>query len=362
MAAPVAVVGMDFREGPSSVRARLKALDDGPESPSLRLRRDGYCDGVVRVESCSRIEWIVSAGNPQWAGELLRGALQKGAGIQPAERRLHMKASTGALSYLVRVTLGLESVAEGEHAIGRQVLRAFEHAHDEARTDRVLHLCWTALGRALQARRATGLGSTVGVQSLVVAELGPLERRAPVLVKGQGEIGRQVLAALQREGFTDVQGFTRAQAADFATRAQVASAVVVCTGGPAAWLALPARADAPSVIDIGAPAQVLHAPGWRLLPLDEVLSRRGLLLTAGALATLEQLADEATEGLREALDGTATHHVLEALESEKRRFFDADVDDVLAALPPREARRVGEALRGLTHRLLEVTRRAGRVS
>jgi hypothetical protein len=34
---------------------------------------------------------------------------------------------------------------------------------------------------------------------------------------------------------------------------------------------------------------------------------------------------------------------------------------VLAELSPKEAKRVGEALLGFTHRLLEVTRRAGRV-
>jgi glutamyl-tRNA reductase len=362
MAVPVAVVGMDFREGPSTIRARLKGLDDGPDSPSARLVRDGYCEGIVRVESCSRVEWIVSASNPSWAAELLRGSLLKSAGVLAGERKMHVKTSTGALHYLVRMALGLESVAEGEHAIGRQVLRAFELAHESQRTDRVLHLCWTAIGRVLQARKATGVGSSVGVQSLVVAELAGLPRHATVLVKGQGEIGRQVLASLHREGFGQARGFTRAEAERFFPLAQTAEAVVVCTGGPAPWLELPPRSDAPLAIDIGAPAQVKAAPGWTLHALDEVLTRRGLMLGADALRTLETLCDEASDALREAIEGASQHHVLEALESEKRKFFDGDVDQVLAELSPKEAKRVSEALRGFTHRLLEVTRRAGRVS
>jgi glutamyl-tRNA reductase len=361
MAVPVAVVGMDFREGPSSIRARLKGVDDGPDSPCARLVRDGYCDGVVRIESCSRVEWVVSASNPAWAAELLRGALLKAAGMPPGERKMHVKTSGGALHYLVRMSLGLESVAEGEHAIGRQVLRAFELAHEANRTDRVLHLCWTAIGRVLQARKATGVGSSVGVQSLVVAELTGLPRHSNVLVKGQGEIGRQVLGALHREGFTQARGFTRAEAERFYPLAQTADAIVVCTGGPSAWLELPERTNAPIAIDIGAPGQVKAAPGWKLHSLDEVLTRRGLMLGADALQTLEVLCDEASDALREAIEGASQHHVLEALESEKRKFFEGDVDQVLAELSPKEAKRVGEALRGFTHRLLEVTRRAGRV-
>lgn len=359
---PVAIVGMDFREGPSSIRARLKALDDGPDSPSGRLRQGGLCEGVARIESCSRVEWVLSAKNAAWAAELLRGGLLKGLGEAGAGRRMHLKTSSGALHYLLRVTLGLESVAEGEHAIGRQVLRAFEAAHAAGTTDRTLHLCWHAAGRILQARKETGIGSSVGVQSLVVAELSSVDKAAPVLLLGRGEIGRQVLAALGREGFTNVDTFARVDLPRFEAAAVRAPVVLVATGGPTTWLDLPPRTDWPLVIDVGAPAQVRGASGWRSLGLDALLTRRGLCLDAESVATLHSLADEGSEGLREALESAHGHHVLEALESEKRRFFEDDVEAMLAELPAKEARRVAETLRGFTHRLLEVTRRASRAS
>ncbi|MBM4784330.1 MAG: hypothetical protein GQE15_42225 [Archangiaceae bacterium] len=362
MTMPVAVVGMDFREGPSSVRAQLKAIDDSADSPTGRLRQGGLCDGVARIESCSRIEWVLSAKNASWAAELLRGGLLKALGDAATGRRMHLKLSTGALHYLLRVTLGLESVAEGEHAIGRQVLKGFEHAHAEGTTDRTLHLCWHALGRILQARKETGVGSSVGVQSLVVGELRGVEKRAELLLLGRGEIGRQVSGALQREGFERVEQFSRAELARFHERAVSAPVVVVATGGPAPWLELPSRTDWPLVIDVGAPEQVLGCEGWRSLTLDALLTRRGLTLDGGALATLNTLADEGAEALREALEAAPGHQVLQALESEKRRFFEDDVEAMLAELPAKEARRVAETLRGFTHRLLEVTRRASRVS
>jgi glutamyl-tRNA reductase len=353
---------MDFREGPTSLRALLKRIDDMPDSPTSRLLKEQYCEGVVRIESCSRVEWVLAAENPTWAAELLRSALLKSSGQHAPERKMHVKVSQGALHYLCRVALGLESVAEGEHAIGRQVMRAFELAHEQGRTNRTLHLCWHGVGRILQARKATGVGSSVGVQSMAVAELRQGPKDALIVVKGTGEIGRAVLAALQRDGFSNARGFSRAEAVEFERHATVAAAAVVCTGGPSPWLRLPSRTDAPLVLDLGSPNQVLDAPGWRSVALDQLLSRRGLLLGSEALATLESLADEAAEGLRAALEGAEHHHVLEAIEAEKRRFFDADVEQMLAQLPAKEARMISEAFKGFTHRLLEVTRRAGRAS
>ena len=360
MTVPVAVVGMDFREGPSSVRALLKAIDDGPDSPTQRLRNSGEATGIVRLESCSRIEWVISASNPSWAAELLRGALLSRLGPAAVGRVMHAKVSRGALAYLVRAALGLESVAEGEHAIGRQVMKAFEAAHAAGTTDRTMNLCWHALGRILQLRRETGVSSSVGVQSLVIGELTSMPREAPVLVLGLGDIGGQVLAALQREGFIHASGFGKADQARFSTEALRAAAVVVCSGAPKAHLHLPSRVRAGVVIDLGSPAQVVSAPGWARIDLDALLTRRGLTLDNEAMTALQRLSDQGAGALEEALDDAAQHHVLEALESERKRFFEDDIEALVATLPPKEARRITAQLRGFTHRLLEATRRAGR--
>ncbi len=399
MTVPLAVIGMDFREGPSSVRAMLKAIDEADDSPSALLRRGGDATGIVRIESCSRIEWVISASNPTWAAELLRGALLSRLGAAGAGRAMHAKVSRGAVSYLVRVAFGLESVAEGEHAIGRQVIKAFEAGHALRSTDRTLNLCWHALGRMLQLRRETGASASVGVQSLVLQELRSLSREAAVLVLGIGDIGGQVLAALRRDGFIGASGFGRADQERFTAEAKRATAVVVCSGAPKAHLQLPPRGErvlggdplavvglpndangdqgssfaslrtngvgsaddtAPIVIDLGSPAQVVSAPGWARIDLDTLLARRGLTLESDSMAALQLLADQGAEALEEALDDAAQHHVLEAIESERKRFFEDDIDALVATLPPKEARRITAQLRGFTHRLLEATRRAGR--
>lgn len=376
MTVQLAVVGMDFREGPSRVRALLKELDDGADSPSRRLRQSGEAAGIVRIESCSRIEWVMSASNPAWAADLLRSAMRSRLLALDAGRPMHSKISRGAVHYLTRLTLGLESVAEGEHAIGRQVIKAFEVAHGQGSTDRTLNLCWHALGRMLQLRKDTGLSSSVGVQSLVVNELRELPKERTVLVLGMGDIGSQVLAALRREGFANARGYGRADQPQFAENVMQASVVVVCTGAPSAHLTLPpvnrategsppllvSANGCPMAIDLGSPAQIVSAPGWHHLDLDALLARRGLTLDSESANALQTLSSQGAVALEETLDDAQQHHVLEALETERKRFFEADIEPLLAQLPPKEARRITAQLRGFTHRLLEATRRAGRAS
>jgi glutamyl-tRNA reductase len=358
MTVPLAVVGMDFREGPTSLRSLLKHIDDGPDSPSQRLRTSGEAAGIVRLESCSRIEWVVSASNPSWAGELLRGALLSRLGAKANGRAMHAKVSRGAVHYMVRVALGLESVAEGEHAIGRQVIKAFEAAHGNGATDRTLNLCWHALGRVLQLRKDTGASSSVGLQSLVVNELKPLSRSSRVLVLGLGDIGAQVLSALQKDGFTAAKGYRRNDQPQFDDDSLNAEAVVVCTGQPQAHLRLQPRRGV--AIDLGCPAQILDAPLWERIDLDALLARRGLTLDNEVMTALQTLADQGAVALEEMFDDAAHHHVLEALESERKKFFEDDIETLVAQLPPKEARRITAQLRGFTHRLLAATRRAGR--
>src|SRR5438067_8397030 len=107
----------------------------------------------------------------------------------------------------MRVAAGLESVAEGEPAVGRQVIRAFERAHAARRTDKALNSCWRAVGALIHGRRALApSASTVGVHSLVADAVGKwLEPRQTVLVFGQGQIGKAVARALQRQSKFEAQ-------------------------------------------------------------------------------------------------------------------------------------------------------------
>src|SRR5688572_33230880 len=115
---------MSYREAPSAVRAGLVTMDSGAEGPARQLLDAGEITGVVRVESCARVEWLLAAPRPAWAAELFAAALT-GATENPDHLRPRVRHGAAAIGGLLRVAAGLDSVAQGEHAIGHQVLRSF---------------------------------------------------------------------------------------------------------------------------------------------------------------------------------------------------------------------------------------------
>src|SRR5262245_66665704 len=120
---PIALVGMSYREAPSAVRAGLAALDAGTTGPSRALLEAGEITGVVRLESCARVEWLLASPRPAWAAELLSAALI-GAAENPEHVRPRARHGAAAGGGLVRVAAGPHSGAQGDHAIGNQILRA----------------------------------------------------------------------------------------------------------------------------------------------------------------------------------------------------------------------------------------------
>ena len=59
--APFAVVGASYRDVATEVRAKLAALEKGADAPSQALVEAGYAEGVVFLETCSRVEWLISS-------------------------------------------------------------------------------------------------------------------------------------------------------------------------------------------------------------------------------------------------------------------------------------------------------------
>ena len=246
---------------------------------SQQLLDAGEITGVVRIESCARVEWLLASPRPAWAAELFSAALI-GAADNPDHLRPRVRHGAAAVGGLLRVAAGLDSVAQGEHAIGNQVLRSFERAHEAGTVCRNLHVAWRGVGELLnRARRILPQGRTGGVQALVVQRLADVPRDAPIAVFGLGEIGRAMLRALADAGFTAVESFNRASMRAFE------GAVQRARDGDrrlrrAACLAHAARRRRThrQVFDLGSPLQLVAAPGWKLTALDELLDGHGAVL------------------------------------------------------------------------------------
>jgi hypothetical protein len=353
---PLALVGMSYREAPSAVRAALAAIDSEAGGPSQQLLASGQVSGVVRIESCARVEWLFAAEHPAWAAELFSATLT-GAAENPDHLRPRVRHGAAAAGGLLRVAAGLDSVAQGEHAIGNQVLRSFERAHEAGTVCRSLHVVWRGVGEMLgKARRILPQGRTGGVQQLVIDRLADLPRDASIAVFGLGEIGRAMLRALADTGRTTVESFNRASMRAFDVAVTRADVVIVASGAPHAWLRLPPGGGR-RVYDLGSPLQIVDAPGWRLTALDELLDGHGAVLPEAEYASLEAECAASAEKICQTLLAPPPSDTLAAMTAIRTEFMQNKLPGLLEGLPPQRARKLTSEVNAMLHEFISVARR-----
>lgn len=349
---PVAVVGVSWRSAPTHVRAQLAALNDDND-PVHELRRGGYVSGAVRVATCSRTEWILAGDQPEWAATLLRGALMsRVTGLE--HEQLHARSGGAALHYILRVAVGLDSVAEGEGAVGRQVLKAFESARGRGLTDKRVRQVWKQVERLIHLRRdSVPSAQSRGVQSLVREAL----REHPVktiAILGRGEFGLAMERSLRGAQRWEIATFSRQTMAALLDAHARFDAVVVCTGGAQAWFELPLGRGV--CVDAGSPPQVKAAPGWKRVGLDELLTRPDMDLSESERHRLEGIVMDATQALTNVLSMPSPANTLALIDAERTAFLNEQLPALLAGLPRDQVRRVRQAVGAFTHTILQKTR------
>jgi glutamyl-tRNA reductase len=353
---PLALVGLSYREAPSAVRAALAAYDSEPAGPTRQLLDSGEITGIVRIESCARIEWLMASPRAPWAAELfsaaLIGATESAGSVRPRVR--HGAAAVGGL---LRVAAGLDSVAQGEHAIGNQILRSFERAHEAGTVCRNLHVAWRGVGEMLnRARRILPQGRTGGVQSLVMQRLTQVPRDAPIAVFGSGEIGRAMLRSLADAEFTAVESFTRASMRAFENAVRRAHIVIVASGAPEAWLTLPDGAGR-RVFDLGSPLQLKAAPGWQLTQLDQLLDGNGAVLPEAEYAALDAECAASADKVCQTLLQPPPSDTLAAMTAMRTQFMQNKLPSLLEGLPPQRARKLTSEMNAMLHEFICAARR-----
>lgn len=348
---PVSVVGVSWRSAPTHIRAQLAALTDETD-PVQELRRAGYVTGAVRVATCSRTEWILAADEADWAATLLQGALLNRVDGLNADQ-LHVRSGGASLHYLLRVAIGLDSVAEGEGAVGRQVLKAFETARSRGLTDRRIRQVWKQVERLIHARRdLIPAANSRGIQSLVRDVLKE-EGVTDIAVLGRGDFGQAMERLLRTVPEWKVTSYPRQQMDElFASKF---GALVVCTGGNEPWLDLPRKHGA-LCIDAGSPPQVRAHDGWRLIGLDTLLARPDVQLMEAERNALETLVMEATQQLSQALSAHNQASTLAAIDAERTAFLNEHLPALLVGLPRDQVRKVRQAVGAFTHAILQKTR------
>ena len=168
------------------------------------------------------------------------------------------------------------------------------------------------------------------------------------------------MSALRDAGYAHVEGHKRDTMADLLTLASRASAIVVCTGGPAAFVDFPARSTPGAVIvDVGVPAQVRSAQGFTRVTLEELLARPRRLLDDETRAWLVAQVGTSAEKLSRDLTDDVAAGALGVIDEERRVFLRETLPPLLEKLPHDAAEDVRRACTAFAHHLMERVREGG---
>jgi len=208
----VLVVGLSHKSAPVRVLERAAVSGDR----LAKLLSDLACAGPVAevfvVSTCNRMEVYADVGRFHTAVTAICELLARHCGLPEGDLTPHLYVhyEDRAVSHLLAVACGLDSVVVGEEQILGQVRSALRLAREQGRIGRVLgDLGRVALRTGKRARTETGIGRAgVSLLSLAVELAFPspgcgLAGR-DVLVVGAGAMSALAVATASRESAASI--------------------------------------------------------------------------------------------------------------------------------------------------------------
>ena len=372
---PLTAIGCDFRRASSAWREVLitspverKALHDA-------IRRSDPEAGFMAVETCNRVEWVVSTEDSAWIGELLHAQMLDRwcarFGDHAELPTLERYSGRAAAEHLFRVAAGLESLAQGEAEIAGQLQASLQRAQDEGTSTRVLNGLGRFMGGIAKTSQRMGFRSSFnrGIHVLTAwfleRRLGAGTRRT-IAVAGMGEIGRKTADFIEQHLGYSVLRFNRTlggheeswRSLDALPEALAdVEALVIATGARQPPLDEETfrrcSTDAPLlVMDLGIPRQVgagaRALPSLRYHPVDALVEVRNPEEDAGRARLEEAIAQQVARFNRFCLE----RHVVGLLRVAQEKRLDlirGDVDvlvqDRMRDTDPATRARVADLLR-----------------
>ncbi|MDR2779794.1 MAG: hypothetical protein LBB28_01565 [Synergistaceae bacterium] len=270
------------------------------------MKSRGMISEYLRIETCNRMELYVVFSDAE-------SDRKAAAALSSAESRTLFDYE--AARHLLRVLLGLESMAKGESHIVSQVKSAYAAADD---CGRVLHkLFQRAIGIAASVRARCHPGREPSIPYLAascyVKNSGDTEGK-PVIVVGLGTVGRETAHTLLlmgirvlvtnrtlREPDKKIAGAEFVPWSVWEERAASCGAVFLCTSADAPILSAFREDAMPDtlVFDLGFPHQSEKRNAGVRITLDEMkeISREEMEEYGKSLAILEDEADRSSGAL-----------------------------------------------------------------
>ena len=364
------VVGLSHKSAPVAIMERAAVSGDTLAKLLVDLARAEPVAEAFVISTCNRVEVYADVDRFHAGVTAIRELIARHCGIPARELTPHLYVhyEDRAVSHLLAVACGLDSMVVGEEQIVGQVRSAVRLAAEHGTIGRVLgDLSRLALRAGKRARAETGIGRTgISLLSLAIETASPiLSAPAPggtapgvpslagrdVLVVGAGSMSALAVATARREGAGSlvVANRTRRPAERLATRSGIAgtrvigltglpavmaaSDVVICCTGAAGHVItedmVPARRRETLVfLDLAMPRDVEPAvaslPGVVVVGLDR-LAERGVMAGADDVAAVHAIMEAELAAYQSAVDAARVTPTVVALRAKAAAVIDAEL-------------------------------------
>jgi glutamyl-tRNA reductase len=364
----VLVVGLSHKSAPVAILERVAVSGD---TLSKLLRDVAQAEPVAEVfvvSTCNRVEVYADVDRFHAGVTAICEMLARHCGVPAHEltTNLYVHYEDRAVSHLMAVACGLDSMVVGEGQILGQVRSALKVAGDHGTVGRVLsELGRLALRTGKRARAETGIGRA-GLSLLTVAidlaaaglgQAGPdaLAGR-DVLIVGAGSMSAMAAATATRSGAASivVANRTRRHAerlaadvsastaglADLPAAMAAADVVISCTGAAGqvitasmvsaavAARTLAGRPGALILLDLAMPRDVEPdvdgLPGVVLIGMD-LLSVHGIAATEDDIAAVRAILEAELAAYHSAMDAARVAPTVVALRAKAAKVVDAEL-------------------------------------
>lgn len=212
----IAVVGLSHRTAPVEIRERLSIPEQCMEASLQKLKSNDQVLEASILSTCNRLEIYTLLRHPEHGINAVGSFLSQHSGLSVDELNPHLFAfhHEEAISHLLRVSAGLDSLVLGEGQILAQVKKMVRLGQENHSVGPILNrLLNQAVSSGKRVRTETNLGTgAVSISSAAVElaqlklgqargvnELVPLDQEQ-VAVVGAGRMARLLLQHLQAKG------------------------------------------------------------------------------------------------------------------------------------------------------------------
>ncbi len=212
----IAVVGLSHRTAPVEIRERLSIPEQTMEASLQQLRADDQVLEASILSTCNRLEIYTLLRHPERGISAVGAFLSQLSGLAVEELTPHLFTfhHEEAISHLLRVSAGLDSLVLGEGQILSQVKKMVRLGQEHHSVGPILNRLLTqAVSTGKRVRTETNLGTGAVSISSAAVELAQLKvgqargrdelvslDQEQVAVVGAGRMARLLLQHLQAKG------------------------------------------------------------------------------------------------------------------------------------------------------------------